>query len=210
MPWKWSSNMRYIKCREVSGTCTSEEKKKKLEELGFEAFVFNDSINEWVEIICFCFATSSHHKHHYSYMRSVYCSGFYVFLVRERCTRSSILSNFILLSLFFFSRSLENINDLNSTTHLLLSIPPSPNSGDHVKFLKCSSIQLLFLLCWHSNVNLSCKLLFLGEDLRSKLTGGNLQWLGYLSSTSKNFFIKNNPVQNIIFWFGKLGWDVSQ
>ncbi|CAA7410265.1 unnamed protein product [Spirodela intermedia] len=83
---------------EVSGTCTSEEKKKKLEEMGFEAFVFDAGEND-----------------------------------------------------------LANVNALQQATHLLLSIPPS-SSGD--------------------------PLLSLDEDLRSKLGSGNLQWLGYLSSTS--------------------------
>ncbi|XP_078428333.1 NAD(P)-binding Rossmann-fold superfamily protein isoform X2 [Wolffia australiana] len=84
---------------EVSGTCTSEEKKKELQKMGFEAFVFNSSEND-----------------------------------------------------------LGNLNALPHATHLLLSIPSFPGQGD--------------------------PLIIQEEELRCKLSGGNLQWLGYLSSTS--------------------------
>ncbi|OEL30567.1 hypothetical protein BAE44_0008416 [Dichanthelium oligosanthes] len=85
---------------QVSGTCTSADKKRELEMLGMNASVFN--------------ATES---------------------------------------------DLENIHSLQQASHLLISIPPIPGIGD--------------------------PLLNFNEDLRRILSHGNLEWLCYLSSTSK-------------------------
>lgn len=85
---------------QVSGTCTSVTKKRELEMLGMNAFVFD--------------ATES---------------------------------------------SLENVYSLRQATHLLISIPPIPGIGD--------------------------PLLKLDADLRRMVSHGNLEWLCYLSSTSR-------------------------
>lgn len=57
------------------------------------------------------------------------------------------------------SSSLTNLRSLQDATHLLISIPPIPGIGDP-------------LLSSHSN-------------LQTTLSNSNLQWLCYLSSTSK-------------------------
>ncbi|KAK8914600.1 hypothetical protein KSP39_PZI023636 [Platanthera zijinensis] len=83
----------------VSGTCRDAIKKKQLEELGLDAFLFE--INKI---------------------------------------------------------QLRSLSTLQYATHILISIPPISGAGDP-------------LLCLH-------------EELRPLLSCGNLQWLGYLSSTS--------------------------